>query len=35
MRVEKAQERLIPFVDAFIIKVDKAAEDHVDWGLDY
>lgn len=31
-----AQERLIPFVDAFIIKVDKAARKiTVDWGLDY
>jgi 16S rRNA processing protein RimM len=31
-----AQERLIPFVDAFIIKVDKAAKKIiVDWGLDY
>lgn len=31
-----AQERLIPFVDAFIIKVDKAAKKiTVDWGLDY
>jgi 16S rRNA processing protein RimM len=31
-----AQERLIPFVDAFIIKVDKAANQiTVDWGLDY
>jgi len=32
----EAQERLIPFVDAFIIKVDKAAKQiTVDWGLDY
>ncbi|OFA06471.1 ribosome maturation factor RimM [Duganella sp. HH101] len=31
-----AQERLIPFVDAFVIKVDKAAKKiTVDWGLDY
>jgi len=31
-----AQERLIPFVDAFIIKVDKEAKKiTVDWGLDY
>ncbi|MBV6320132.1 ribosome maturation factor RimM [Duganella sp. HSC-15S17] len=31
-----AQERLIPFVDAFVIKVDKAANKiTVDWGLDY
>ena len=31
-----AQERLIPFVDAFIIKVDKDAKKiTVDWGLDY
>jgi 16S rRNA processing protein RimM len=31
-----APERLIPFVDAFIIKVDKAAKTiTVDWGLDY
>ena len=31
-----AQERLIPFVDAFIIKVDKeASKITVDWGLDY
>lgn len=31
-----AQERLIPFVDAFIIKVDKdAGKIIVDWGLDY
>jgi len=31
-----AQERLIPFVEAFIIKVDKAAKKiTVDWGLDY
>ena len=31
-----AQERLIPFVEAFIIKVDKAANKiTVDWGLDY
>nr|WP_315258751.1 ribosome maturation factor RimM [uncultured Duganella sp.] len=32
----EAQERLIPFVDAFIIKVDKqAGKIIVDWGLDY
>ncbi|MBV7536146.1 ribosome maturation factor RimM [Duganella sp. sic0402] len=32
----EAQERLIPFVDAFIIKVDKDAKKIiVDWGLDY
>ncbi|TFW16461.1 ribosome maturation factor RimM [Duganella callida] len=31
-----AQERLIPFVDAFINKVDKeAGKIIVDWGLDY
>lgn len=31
-----AQERLIPFVDQFIIKVDQAAKKiTVDWGLDY
>lgn len=31
-----AQERLIPFVEAFIIKVDKEAKKiTVDWGLDY
>lgn len=31
-----AQERLIPFVEAFIIKVDKPAKQiTVDWGLDY
>ena len=31
-----AQERLIPFVEAFIIKVDKPARKiTVDWGLDY
>jgi 16S rRNA processing protein RimM len=31
-----AQERLIPFVDAFINKVDKDAKKIiVDWGLDY
>jgi 16S rRNA processing protein RimM len=31
-----AQERLIPFVAAFIIKVDQAAKTiTVDWGLDY
>jgi len=31
-----AQERLIPFVEAFIIKVDKTANKiTVDWGLDY
>ncbi|KQQ45320.1 ribosome maturation factor RimM [Duganella sp. Leaf126] len=33
---DTAPERLIPFVDAFIIKVDKAAKKiTVDWGLDY
>lgn len=33
---EAAQERLIPFVDAFINKVDKPANKIiVDWGLDY
>ena len=33
---EKAPERLIPFVDQFIITVDKAAgKITVDWGLDY
>lgn len=32
----EAQERLIPFVDAYIIKVDKDAKQiTVDWGLDY
>lgn len=32
----EAQERLIPFVDAYIIKVDQAAKlITVDWGLDY
>jgi 16S rRNA processing protein RimM len=32
----EAQERLIPFVDAFINKVDKqAGKIVVDWGLDY
>jgi 16S rRNA processing protein RimM len=32
----KAQERLIPFVDQFVIKVDKDAKKIiVDWGLDY
>jgi 16S rRNA processing protein RimM len=31
-----AQERLIPFVDQFVIKVDKDAQKIVvDWGLDY
>ena len=31
-----AQERLIPFVDQFVIKVDKDAKKIVvDWGLDY
>ena len=31
-----AQERLIPFVDQFIITVDKDAKKiTVDWGLDY
>jgi 16S rRNA processing protein RimM len=31
-----AQERLIPFVEQFIIKVDKEAKKiTVDWGLDY
>lgn len=33
---EAAQERLIPFVDQFVIKVDKDAKKIVvDWGLDY
>jgi len=33
---DAAQERLIPFVDAFINKVDKEANKIiVDWGLDY
>lgn len=33
---DAAQERLIPFVEAFIIKVDKEAKKiTVDWGLDY
>ncbi|MGV7210397.1 ribosome maturation factor RimM [Oxalobacteraceae bacterium A2-2] len=32
----EAQERLIPFVDAYVIKVDKEAKKiTVDWGLDY
>ena len=32
----KAQERLIPFVDQYVIKVDKDAKSIVvDWGLDY
>jgi 16S rRNA processing protein RimM len=32
----KAQERLIPFVDQYVIKVDKDAKKIiVDWGLDY
>ncbi len=32
----EAQERLIPFVDAYINKVDKEAKKIiVDWGLDY
>ena len=32
----KAQERLIPFVSQFVIKVDKDAKQIiVDWGLDY
>jgi len=32
----EAQERLIPFVEAFIIKVDKTSKKiTVDWGLDY
>ncbi|NVM76566.1 16S rRNA processing protein RimM [Duganella sp. SG902] len=32
----EAQERLIPFVDAYISKVDKEAKKIiVDWGLDY
>ena len=32
----KAQERLIPFVSQFVIKVDKDAKRIiVDWGLDY
>ncbi|KAB8047359.1 ribosome maturation factor RimM [Janthinobacterium aestuarii] len=34
--VEKAPERLIPFVGQFVINVDKAANKiTVDWGLDY
>ena len=33
---EAAPERLIPFVDQFVIKVDKVAgKITVDWGLDY
>jgi 16S rRNA processing protein RimM len=33
---DEAQERLIPFVDAYINKVDKdAGKIIVDWGLDY
>ena len=33
---ETASERLIPFVEQFIIKVDQAAKKiTVDWGLDY
>lgn len=33
---EPGQERLIPFVDQFVIKVDKDAKKIVvDWGLDY
>ena len=33
---ETAPERLIPFVDQFVIKVDKSARViTVDWGLDY
>ena len=33
---EAGQERLIPFVDQFVIKVDKDAKKIVvDWGLDY
>lgn len=33
---EPAPERLIPFVDQFIIKVDQAAKKiTVDWGLDF
>lgn len=33
---EAAAERLIPFVDQFVIKVDKDAKKIVvDWGLDY
>lgn len=33
---EAAQERLIPFVDHYVITVDKAAKRiTVDWGLDY
>ncbi|WUR14636.1 ribosome maturation factor RimM [[Empedobacter] haloabium] len=33
---EVASERLIPFVDQFVIKVDKDAKKIVvDWGLDY
>ena len=32
----KAQERLIPFVNQYVIKVDKDAKQIiVDWGLDY
>jgi 16S rRNA processing protein RimM len=32
----KAQERLIPFVGQYVIKVDKDAKHIiVDWGLDY
>jgi 16S rRNA processing protein RimM len=34
--VQLSDERLIPFVDRFVIKVDKAAKKIVvDWGLDY
>ena len=34
--MEKAPERLIPFVDQFVITVDKPANTiTVDWGLDY
>ncbi len=33
---EAGQERLIPFVEQYVIKVDKAARKIVvDWGLDY
>jgi 16S rRNA processing protein RimM len=33
---DKAQEMLIPFVDRFVIKVDRAARKiTADWGLDY
>jgi len=34
--VEKAPERLVPFVDQFVKTVDLAAKKiTVDWGLDY